>query len=79
MCGSGESLAFQAANWGLLPVLILIDSTVWLAQTVKNLAAMQETQVQSLGLQVSLQYSCQKIPRTGEPGGLHSMVGQSQT
>ena len=25
MCGSGVSLAFQAANWGLLPVLILID------------------------------------------------------
>ena len=57
---------------------------------VKNLPAMQETQVLSLGQEDSpregngypLQYSCLKNPWTKEPDGLQSMgsqrVGQDQ-
>ena len=50
-------------------------------QTVKNLPAMQETQVQSLGQEDSLEkgkashssiLAC-RIPLTEEPDGLHSM------
>ena len=51
-----------------------------LAQTVKNLPAMQETQVRSLGWEDSLEematHSCilaWRIPRTEEPGELLSM------
>ena len=52
------------------------------AQTVKNLPTMQETQVLSLGWEDPLEeeianplkYSClEEIPRTEEPGGLQSM------
>ena len=54
-----------------------------LDQTVKNLPAMKETQVQSLGREdppekgmathsVILAW---RIPWTGEPGGLHSLFG----
>ena len=59
------------------------------AQTVKNLPAMQETQVRSLGREDALekgmngnplQYSCLENPWTEEPGGLQSMGGkQSDT
>ena len=48
-------------------------------QTVKNLPAMQETQVQSLrrspggGDGNPLQYSCLENPQTEKPGGLQSM------
>ena len=52
-----------------------------MAQTVKNLLAMQETQVQSLGQEDSpgegngnpLQYSCLEKSMDREPGGLQSM------
>ena len=52
-----------------------------MAQTVKNLPAMQETQVQSLGQEDPLEkematYSgilAWRIPWTEEPGGLQSM------
>ena len=44
---------------------------------VKNLLAMQETQVQSLGWEDALEKEMathSNIPGTGEPGGLPSMV-----
>ena len=51
------------------------------AQMVKNLPAMQETQVQSVGREDPLEKEIAthsstlawKIPRTEEPGGLQSM------
>ena len=55
------------------------------AQMVKNLPAMQETQVQSLGSEDPLEKGITthssilawRIPRTGEPGGLWSKESQS--
>ena len=52
-----------------------------MAQMVKNLPAMQETQVQSLGQEDPLEKGMAtrssilawRIPRTEEPGGLQSM------
>ena len=52
-----------------------------MAQTVKNLPAMQETQVRSLDLEDPLEKGMAthsnilawKIPQTEEPGGLQSM------
>ena len=54
------------------------------AQTVKNLPVMQETWVQSLGGEVSLEKGMAtdsnilawRVPWTEEPGGLQSMVLQ---
>ena len=54
---------------------------------VKNLPAMQETQVQSLSLEHALEKGMAthssilawRIPQTEEPGGLQSMGLQSQT
>ena len=54
------------------------------AQTIKNLLAVQEIQVQSLYQERSpgegngnlLQYSCLEIPRTEESGGLQSTGSQ---
>ena len=53
----------------------------FVAQTVKNLPAMQETQVQSLGQEDTLEKGMAapsrilawRIPWTEEPGGLQSM------
>ena len=58
-----------------------------LAQMAKNLPAMQETSVQSLGQEDPLEKGMAthssilawEIPRTEEPGGLQSMGSQSQT
>ena len=55
-----------------------------MAQTVKNLPAMQETRVQSLGQEDTLEKEMTthssilawRIPRTEEPGGLQSMRSQ---
>ena len=55
-----------------------------MAQTVKNLPAMQETQVQSLGWKDPLEKGIAthprilawRIPWTEEPGGLQSMRSQ---
>ena len=55
-----------------------------MAQTVKNLPEMQETQVQSLGLEDPLEEETAthasilawRIPRTDEPSGLQSMGSQ---
>ena len=57
-----------------------------MAQTVKNLSAMQETQVQSLGQEDPLEKEMAthssilawRIPWTEEPGGRQSMGSQSQ-
>ena len=54
------------------------------AQMVKNLPAMQETQVQSLGSEDPLEKGITthssilawRIPWTKDPGGLHSMGSQ---
>ena len=54
------------------------------AETVKNLPAMQETWVPSLGQEDPLEERMAthssilawRIPRTGEPGGLQSMRSQ---
>ena len=55
-----------------------------MAQTLKNLPAMQETQVQSLGLEDPLEKGMAthstvldwRIPRTEDPGRLQSMGSQ---
>ena len=55
-----------------------------LAQSVKNLPAMQETQVQSLGWEDPLEKGMAshssilawRIPRTEKPGGLESIGSQ---
>ena len=55
-----------------------------MAQTIKNLPAMQETQVQSLGREDPLETEMAihssilawEIPWTEEPGGLQSMGSQ---
>ena len=60
---------------------------ILVAQTVKNLPAMQETKVQSLGWEDPLEKGMAihssilawRIPWTEEPGGLQSMRSQSQT
>ena len=64
--------------------LLLFLSYVWaslVAQAVKNLPVIQETQVQSLGWEDPLEKGMEthssilawRIPGTGEPGGLPSM------
>ena len=58
-----------------------------MAQRVKNLPAMKETQVQSLGLEDPLEEEMAthssilawRIPWTEEPGGLWSMGSQRHT
>ena len=58
-----------------------------MALKVKNLPAMQETMVQSLGQELTLEKGMAtlsriltwEIPWTEEPGGLQSMGSQSQT
>ena len=58
-----------------------------MAQTLKNLPAVQETWVQSLGWEDLLEEGmatlssilAERIPRTEEPGGLQSMRSQSHT
>jgi len=57
------------------------------AQTVKNLPALQETRVQSLGQEDPLEKRMAthssvlawEIPRTEEPGGLQFVGSQSRT
>ena len=63
---------------------ILLPGASLVAQTVKKLPAMQETQIRSLGQEDLLEkgmanhssiFLC-KIPWTEEPGGLQSMGSQ---
>ena len=66
--------AFEMPPWWASPV----------AQTVKNLPAMQETQVPSLGQDAPLEKGMAtyasilawRVPWTGEPGRLHSTGSQ---
>ena len=61
--------------------MLIIDGTSLLAQMVKNLPAMQETQIQSLGWEDSLEKEMAthssipawRIPWTEELGGLQFM------
>ena len=61
--------------------IILLQYDTLIAQSVKNLPAMQEIQVQSLGQEDPLEVGMAthsnifawRIPGTGEPGGLQSM------
>ena len=58
-----------------------------MAQTVKNLLAMQETWVRSLGLEDPLEEGMAthssilawRIPWTEEPGGLHTVHGVAKS
>ena len=64
--------------------IITYDNALLVAQMVKNLPAVQETQVQSLGREDPLEKEIAthfsiltwRIPWTEEPGGLQSMVSQ---
>ena len=66
-----------------MPLSTAIYNTL-VAQSVKNLRAMQETQVQSLGWEDPLEKEVAthssllawRIPWTKEPGGLQSMGSQ---
>ena len=63
---------------------VLIQSASLIAQLVKNLPTMQETQVQSLGREDPMEKEMEthssilawKIPRTEEPGRLQSVGSQ---
>ena len=75
---SDDELSSVTCNFSLTAFRIL------LAQMVKNLPAMQETQVQSLGWEDPLEKGMAtdssilawKIPWTEEPGGLQTMGSQ---
>ena len=64
--------------------MIETEGASLVSQTVKNLPAMQETQVQSLGQEDSPEKEMAnhssilawRIPRTEKPGGLQSMGSQ---
>ena len=74
--------ALENYNLSLFGVLVSL-----VAQTVKNLPAMQGTQVQSLGQEDPLEKDMAthssilawRIPWTKEPGRLQSMGSQTQT
>ena len=65
-------------NWKTSPVNKFIEYTSLVAQMVRNLPAMQDTQIQPLGQEDTLEkgmatYSsilAERIPWTDEPGGL---------
>ena len=78
----------SAMVWLNLKIIVHFIRASLVAQMVKNLPAMQETQVQSLGWEDTLEKRMAthssilawRIPRTEEPGGLQSVglrrVGQ---
>ena len=77
--------AFQAADLGLIPNQHNLHFWAsFVTQRVKNLPAMQETQVQSLGWEDPLEKEMAthfsiltwRIPWTEEPGGLQSTRSQ---
>ena len=71
----------------MITKLVLFHALVLVAQAVKNLPAIQENQVQSLGQEDPLEkdmathssFLAWRIPRTEEPGGLQFMGSQSWT
>ena len=78
------------ANENFITVLIWVCTIFWaslVAQTVKNLLAMQETQALSLsredplekGMATHSSIPAWRIPWTEEPGGLQSMRSQRDT
>ena len=81
--------ALENYNLSLFGVLVSLFGVLVsiVAQTVKNLPAMQETQVQSLGQEDPLEKDIAthssilawRIPWTKEPGRLQSMGSQTQT
>ena len=68
----------------MINIRISVGWASLVAQTVKNLPAMQETQVQSLGQKDTLEKGMAthssilalRIPRTEEPAGLQSIGSQ---
>ena len=74
----------EKAEFGINIYTLLNMGALLLVQTVKNLAAMQESQVQSLGQEDPLEKGMAthssilawRIPWTQEPGGLQSMGSQ---
>ena len=76
------SMTIDAGNWGMLGIKMVLASLV--GQMVKNLPAMQKTQVQSLGWEDALEKGMAthssilawRIPWTEESGGLQSMGSQ---
>jgi len=81
--------ALENYNLSLFGVLVSLFGVLVsiVAQTVKNLPAMQETQIQSLGQEDPLEKDIAthssilawRIPWTKEPGRLQSMGSQTQT
>ena len=71
----------------IITIPILIPQASLVAQTVKNLPAMQEIQVQSLGQEDPLEKEMAthsgllawEVPWSEEPGGLQSPGSQNQT
>ena len=71
----------------MITKLVLFHALVLVAQAVKNLPAIQENQVQSLGQEDPLEKEMEthsgilawEIPWTEEPGGLQFMGSQSWT
>ena len=65
-------------------IITFASGASWVAQTVKNLSAMQDTWVQSLGPEDPLEKGTAthsnilawRIPWTEKPGGLQSMGSQ---
>ena len=80
---STDTFQCEKINWGLLKIWRVYLS-LYVAQTVKSLSTMQETQVQSLGREDPLEKEMAipsstiawKIPWTEEPGRLQSMGSQ---
>ena len=73
----------QGSNPCLLSLLVDSLPLAWVAQTVKNLPAIQEAKVQSLsqedplekGMDTHSSILAWEIPWTEEPGGLYSPCG----
>ena len=69
---------------GWFPIFHTLSRLFFIAQLIKNLSAMQETQVRSLGQEDPLEEEMAthssilawRIPWTEEPGGLQSMGSQ---
>ena len=78
--------SFDESKIKILSFLFTFFYGTLVAQMVKNLPAIQETQVQSLGQEDPLEKGMAthssiawRIPRTEEPGRLQSMGSQSDT
>ena len=76
------SMSYQLSN--IISITLYTHRDFLVAQTVRNLPAVQETQVQSLGWEDPLEKGMTthssilawRIPWTEEPGGLQSMGSQ---